>query len=270
MSNTRRPGSSAAPGKQSSSQLTSVVVAAVALLCVVAVIAIALLLRGHGTPAAGAASPSSTVPAPATSEAAPTTSASAPSTLDCKTAPSPVAEPQSFKSPPKASLAQHATWDATIATNCGDIRMRLDGKRAPQTVASFIFLAQKGFFDDSPCHRMTTRGIFVLQCGDPTGSGSGGPGYGFGIENAPKTGQFPAGAVGMARSTSPTSNGSQFFVVYKNSTLPTQGGGYSIFGKVTKGLGIVQALAKAGVSGGASDGPPAQPISILSVTVKEA
>jgi peptidyl-prolyl cis-trans isomerase B (cyclophilin B) len=268
MSNTRRAGSSAAQTKQSPSQVTSVVVAAVALLCVAAVIVIALLLRGHDTPAAGAASPGTT--APATTEAAPSTSASAPSGLHCTTAPSAAAKPQSFKSPPKASLAQHAMWDATLATNCGEIRVRLDGEHAPQTVSSFIFLAQKGFFDDSPCHRLTTSNIFVLQCGDPTGSGSGGPGYGFGIENAPKNGRFPAGTLGMARSTSPNSNGSQFFVVYQDTDLPSAGGGYSIFGKVTKGLGIVQALARAGVSGGASDGPPAQPISILSVTVKKA
>jgi peptidyl-prolyl cis-trans isomerase B (cyclophilin B) len=268
MSNTRRTGSSAAQTRQSPSLLTSVVVAAVALLCVAAVIVIALLLRGHNTPAAGAANPGAT--APATTQAAPSTSASAPSGLHCTTAPSPAAKPPSFKSPPKASLAQHATWDATLATNCGDIRLQLDGKRAPQTVASFIFLAQKGFFDDSPCHRLTTTGIFVLQCGDPTGSGSGGPGYGFGIENAPKNGRFPAGTLGMARSTSPNSNGSQFFVVYQDTNLPSEGGGYSVFGKVTKGLGIVQALAREGVTGGASDGPPAQPISILSVIVKRA
>jgi peptidyl-prolyl cis-trans isomerase B (cyclophilin B) len=158
----------------------------------------------------------------------------------------------------------------TLATNCGDIRLRLDGKAAPQTVSSFIFLARKGFFDKSPCSRLTTSGIYVLQCGDPTGTGTGGPGYGFGIENAPRHGDYPTGTVAMARTNSPTSNGSQFFVVYKDTALPTSGGGYSIFGRVTKGLGIVKALASVGVTGGATDGPPAQPISILHMSVKKA
>ena len=79
----------------------------------------------------------------------------------------------------------------------------LDGKKAPQTVASFIFLARKGYFDNTTCHRLTTSGLYVLQCGDPTGSGSGGPGYGFGIENAPKAGDYPAGTLAMARADQP-------------------------------------------------------------------
>jgi peptidyl-prolyl cis-trans isomerase B (cyclophilin B) len=148
--------------------------------------------------------------------------------------------------------------------------MDLYGDKAPQTVASFITLAEDGYWVDSPCHRVTTEGIFVLQCGDPTGSGSGNPGYGYGIENAPPTGQYPRGTVAMARSTDPESNGGQWFIVYDDSTLPTDGGGYSIFGEVTSGLEVVDAIAEAGVQGGGSDGSPAQPISILDVTVEKA
>jgi peptidyl-prolyl cis-trans isomerase B (cyclophilin B) len=274
MSNTRRPRNLSQHSGQSSPKATQAVVVVVALLCVGAVIALALVLGGGGnsTPAAsGTSSPTATASAPTSTS----TSTGAPSVagLNCKAAPALQAKPKSFKSPPPKSLADKATWDATVATNCGDITVQLDGKAAPQTVSSFIFLARKGFFDDSPCHRLTTSGLYVLQCGDPTGTGSGGPGYGFGIENAPKSGSFPAGTVAMARATSPNSNGSQFFVVYKNTSLPTQGGGYSIFGKVTKGLAIVKALAKAGVAAGGSsqiDGAPAQPISILGVTVKMA
>ncbi len=158
---------------------------------------------------------------------------------------------------------------ATIHTTCGDITLQLYGDKAPQTVSSFLFLAQHSFWADSPCHRLTTAGIFVLQCGDPTGTGGGGPGYGFGIENAPANGQYPTGAVAMARSSAPTSNGSQFFFVYADTTLPTSGGGYSIFGQVTSGMDIVKAIAGAGVVGGATDGAPAQPISILSVSVRK-
>jgi peptidyl-prolyl cis-trans isomerase B (cyclophilin B) len=268
MSNTRRPSGSSSQSPQSTPRATQVVVAVVALLCVVAVSAIAAALHGKGgtTPAAtGGISTAPSSPAPSTA------ASSAPAgRLHCTQAPAPNPKPQSFKSAPSAALAQHATWVASIVTNCGDIRMQLDGKAAPQTVASFVFLARKGFFDKSPCQRLTTSGLYVLQCGDPTGTGTGGPGYGFGIENAPKQGAYPAGTVAMARTASPTSNGSQFFVVYQDTALPTQGGGYSIFGKVTKGLGIVKALAQTGVTGGGADGAPAQPISILHVHVKKA
>jgi peptidyl-prolyl cis-trans isomerase B (cyclophilin B) len=268
MSNTRRPSGSSSQRPQSTPRATQAVVAVVALLCVVAVIAIGLALRGSGSTTPTASGGVSTAPA---STAPTSASASAPpSSMHCSTAPAPNPKPQSFASAPSASLAGRATWDALIVTNCGDIRMQLNGRAAPQTVASFVFLARKGFFDGSPCQRLTTSGLYVLQCGDPTGTGTGGPGYGFGIENAPKHGAYPAGTVAMARTASPNSNGSQFFVVYKNTALPTQGGGYSIFGKVTQGLGIVKALARTGVTGGGADGAPAQPISILHVHVKRA
>lgn len=266
MSNTRRPKNAELSRQSATPRSTQIVVGVIAVLCVVAVIALAVVLNHNGSSAAAGASATT----PLTT--APTTAATsgAPSNLHCTTAPALPAKPQSFKQAPSPSLAKKSTWDATITTNCGVVKMVLDGAKAPQTVASFLFLAGKGFFDDSPCHRLTTSGIFVLQCGDPTGTGSGTPGYGFGIENAPKNGQFPTGTVAMARATSPTSNGSQFFIVYSDTTLPTTGGGYSIFGKVTKGLGIVEAIAKAGVSGGGSDGAPTQPVSILNVSVKKA
>jgi peptidyl-prolyl cis-trans isomerase B (cyclophilin B) len=108
----------------------------------------------------------------------------------------------------------------------------------------------------------------VLQCGDPTGSGSGGPGYSFGpVENAPKNGVYPAGTVAMARAQSTNSNGSQFFIVYKDSTLPAPG--YTIMGQVVSGLDVVQKVAAGGVEGG-SDGAPKRPISILSTTMSPA
>ena len=159
--------------------------------------------------------------------------------------------------------------DATIRTTCGDVVVELAAAQAPQTVASFTFLAEQGWWEDSPCHRLTTSGIFVLQCGDPTGTGRGNPGYGYGIENAPADGTYPAGTLAMARTQDPQSNGGQFFVVWEDSQLPTQGGGYSIFGRVTEGLDVVRAIAAQGVEGGAADGAPAQPVSILEVEVDE-
>jgi peptidyl-prolyl cis-trans isomerase B (cyclophilin B) len=179
-----------------------------------------------------------------------------------------VAKPQQFSSAPPKALAAGRTWTATVATTCGEMTFQLDGKKAPQTVSSFIYLARKGFFDNTSCHRVTTTGIFVLQCGDPTGTGNGGPGYGYGIENAPASGDYPAGTIAMARTSDPKSNGSQFFLVYQDSKLPTDGGGYSIFGTITKGLDVVKNVAVGGAAGGSGDGAPNTPINITSVSVK--
>jgi peptidyl-prolyl cis-trans isomerase B (cyclophilin B) len=171
---------------------------------------------------------------------------------------------------PAASTAAGKTFIATVTTSCGDITMELDGAKAPQTVASFLGLAGSGYWNDSPCHRLVTSGIFVLQCGDPTGTGSGGPGYGFGVENAPRDHRFPPGTLAMARTSDPKSNGGQFFIVYKQTELqdPT---GYSIFGRVTRGMDIVDKIAAAGAKPADRTGntPPNQPISILTVAVTE-
>ena len=197
------------------------------------------------------------------------TASSSPTAGTCpKVTAATVAKPAQFKTPPPKTLAANRTWTATVATTCGDMTFTLDGAKAPQTVSSFLFLAQKGFFNKTTCHRLVTSGIYVLQCGDPTASGNGGPGYGYGIENAPADGKYPAGTIAMARTSDPKSNGSQFFLVYKDSTLPTDGGGYSIFGTVSSGLDVVSKVAASGVEGGGTDGKPATPINITSVTVK--
>lgn len=151
----------------------------------------------------------------------------------------------------------------TLTTNCGEIQIEADGINAPLTVISMSYLANKGFFDKSPCHRLTTQGIFVLQCGDPSGTGAGGPAYTAPDENLPKgVGNiYPAGSVAMANS-GPGTNGSQFFVVYEdNSRL---GPNYSLWGRVVKGLDIVKAVAALGSnnSNGPGDGAPNQPIAI--------
>lgn len=171
---------------------------------------------------------------------------------------------------PDKAAAAGKTFVATLTTNCGDVTVELDGAKAPQTVASFLQLAKK-YWNDSPCHRLTTAGIFVLQCGDPTGTGSGAPGYGFGIENAPASGDYPAGTLAMARTTDPNSNGGQFFIVYQDTQLPVAGGGYSMFGKVTGGMPIIKAIAAGGTdnSNAPGDGHPTHPISILKISVTE-
>jgi peptidyl-prolyl cis-trans isomerase B (cyclophilin B) len=148
---------------------------------------------------------------------------------------------------PDAALAQGRTWTGTIALNSGDLGIELDGAAAPQAVANFVTLAQEGFFDQTKCHRLVTSGIFVLQCGDPTATGTGGPGYTWGpIENAPSDAVYPAGTIAMARADDPASMGSQFFIVYADSTIPSDSGGYTVFGHVTSGLDVVQAIADAG------------------------
>jgi peptidyl-prolyl cis-trans isomerase B (cyclophilin B) len=207
--------------------------------------------------------------AKASSPGASSSATSSPTGSTCpKVTATTVAKPQQFTTAPPKSLAANRTWTATVATSCGNMTFTLDGAKAPQTVASFVFLAQKHFFDKTTCHRLTTSGLYVLQCGDPTASGNGGPGYGYGIENAPASGTYPAGTIAMARTSDPKSNGSQFFLVYKDSTLPTDGGGYSIFGTVSSGLDVVSKVAAGGVDGGGQDGKPATPLNITSVTVK--
>ena len=168
-----------------------------------------------------------------------------------------------FDAPPDAATAASGTL--TLATNCGDISIDLFADDAPATVASMTFLANEGFFDGTACHRLTTAGIFVLQCGDPAGNGTGGPGYQIPDENLPAEGEanYPAGTVAMANA-GPGTGGSQFFLVYEDTTLPS---GYTIWGQVTDGLDIVRAIAEAGVADGGGDGLPAQPIVIETATV---
>lgn len=233
---------------------------AVVVVAVLAVVAMFVFLASKvgGSPAASPAASS-----------APTTAATAAKTVPgCSPAPAAPKSVTSMKLPDKATAAGK-TFQAVITTNCGDITLELDGAKAPQTVASFVALAKGGYWADSPCHRLTTSGIYVLQCGDPLGGTGPGPGYTFGIENAPADGAYPKGTIAMARTSDPNSNGGQFFLVYKDTALPTEGGGYSIFGTVTAGMDIVEKIAAAGVSGGASDGAPAAPISILKVAVTE-
>ncbi len=168
---------------------------------------------------------------------------------------------------PDPSTAQARTWTGTITMDVGDVAIELDGAAAPQAVASFVGLASQGYFDSTPCHRLAT-GIKVLQCGDPTGQGDGGPGYSFGpIENAPTDNVYPAGTIAMARVGSDGSSmGSQFFVVYEDTTIPADSaGGYTVFGRVTSGLDVVKAVADAGVAGGGADGSPATSVTIQGV-----
>lgn len=161
---------------------------------------------------------------------------------------------------PSPELSENRTWEGTMEIGDASLGLTLDGERAPQAVANFISLAQSGFYEGLSCHRLVTEGIFVLQCGDPSGDGTGGPGYNWGpIENAPADDLYAKGYLAMARRGGDDfSMGSQFFVVYADSTIPSDGvGGYSVFGEITSGLEGLDPIIEAGVEGGSSDGKPA-------------
>ncbi|WP_340541066.1 peptidylprolyl isomerase [Nocardioides sp. GXZ039] len=168
--------------------------------------------------------------------------------------------------PPADKAAYTGSVQVTIQTNQGDIPATLDAAAAPCTVNSFTSLASQGYYDDTPCHRLTTQGIFVLQCGDPTGSSAGGPGYSFPDELSGSE-TYPAGTLAMANA-GPDTNGSQFFVVYEDTPLPPS---YTVFGKIgDDGLKVVRDIAAKGVDSGASDGAPAETVTIDFVDVGKA
>lgn len=154
----------------------------------------------------------------------------------------------------------------TFTTNCGDIVVAADGQKAQLTVLALTALAKGGYFDQTLCHRLTTAGLFVLQCGDPTATGSGGPQFTYRDENLPTvtTNDYPAGIVAMANSGANT-NGSQFFFVYGDTTLPPS---YTRWGTITKGLDILKAIAAQGTVNGSTDGTPKQTVAIEKVSVR--
>ena len=165
---------------------------------------------------------------------------------------------------PPAKPDRKATYQATIKTNRGDIVINLLNTKAPCTVNSFVYLASKNYFSNTTCHRLVTTGIFVLQCGDPTGTGQGGPGYRFADENLSRA-TYPAATVAMANA-GPGTNGSQFFLVYKNTALPPN---YTPFGTIAAGLNVIQQVAAAGADSKTGDGHPKEKVVIEDVTIKK-
>jgi peptidyl-prolyl cis-trans isomerase B (cyclophilin B) len=178
--------------------------------------------------------------------------------------------------PATKNLPDAGTRDMTLNTNQGVITIKLDVAHAPCSAASFAYLAGQKFFDNTTCHRLTTAGIFVLQCGDPTATGAGGPSYTFAHENLPTaTPNYTTGIVALANPNNPDGNGSQFFIVYKDTpTDPSTGqsvlpSNYTVIGTVSAGMDVVQKVAAAGSnnSNGQGDGAPKKPVKITSVTV---
>ncbi|MEY9989907.1 peptidyl-prolyl cis-trans isomerase B (cyclophilin B) [Streptomyces sp. V4I8] len=178
-------------------------------------------------------------------------------------------ETATWKKEPALTIDKSAKYTMKLATTCGDIDIALKASAAPHTVNSFDFLAGKGYFDHSKCHRLTTNNIYVLQCGDPTGTGTGGPGYNIPDENLKdkslKNNIYPAGTIAMANTGQKNSGGSQFFLVYQDSQLPPS---YTPFGTVSEsGMKVLKKIADAGESTGQGDGAPNATVVINKATV---
>jgi peptidyl-prolyl cis-trans isomerase B (cyclophilin B) len=185
---------------------------------------------------------------------------------------------------PPATPDYTNSYQATINTNQGKITFNLLNNKATCTVSSFVHLAEAGYFNNTQCHRLLTSGIYVLQCGDAYATasaklncsttskiGSGTPGYDFASENLTGA-KYPAGTVAMANEGSASTNGSQFFIVYKDSTSGLTAS-YTPFATVSSGLGIVQNVAKGGYScqyAQSGGGVPKKKVIIDSVTIKKA
>ena len=245
-----RRAAEAARRKQRRTVLASTL--AVVLVAVAAAV-IALQARGSDDAVVPAAAPSDSAPAPS---AEPVVNPPG----GCAYTPAGEAAKPVAALPPTTGVELARPDTATLTTDRGVVVVETLTAQAPCTVNSFRTLSQQGYFDGTPCHRLTTEGIFVLQCGDPGGTGAGGPGYSFPDEVADDA-TYPRGTVAMANA-GPGTNGSQFFLVHQDSPLPPD---YTVFGRITSGLDVLDAVAAAG-STPPSDGAPNTTVQLQTVT----
>ena len=266
--------------KERKRRIYTIVGSAVAAIVVIGAIVATIVVtnKDSGSQTASAATTTSAAPtseAPAAAGALPAFAAPANLGANCQYPPS---QDKASKpnNPPRAGKVptDPAQVSASMATNQGNIGLQLDNAKSPCTVNSFASLAQQGYFDGTSCHRLTTAPqLGVLQCGDPTGTGTGGPGYRFGNEYptnqyrlsdpALKTpAMYPRGTLAMANA-GPGTNGSQFFLVYKDSELPPN---YTVFGTIDQtGLATLDKIAAAGTADGGQDGKPKNDVQIKSI-----
>ena len=256
-------------------------VCAVAAAGLIAALLVVFLPGGSGKNASASASASASKSPSASASAASTAAAVAEPAHHCTyTKATPVSKRVSF---PPTTPDYTSSYQATINTNLGPITVNLLNDKATCTVNSFVHLAQAGFFNNTQCHRLLTSGIYVLQCGDAYATsttklncnisstvGSGTPGYEYASENLTNA-KYPAGTVAMANGGTATSNGSQFFIVYQDSSSGL-GASYTPFATVSSGLNIVKNVAKDGYSctyPQAGGGVPKKKVIIDSVTIKK-
>jgi cyclophilin family peptidyl-prolyl cis-trans isomerase len=172
----------------------------------------------------------------------------------------------SFKKPPKMTIDTSKTYTATMVTSCGTIVMKLDPKLAPNTVNSIVFLAKQHFYDGLTFHRIARD--FVIQGGDPTGTGGGGPGYKT-VDPPPAGTTYTKGVVAMAKAGSEAKGtaGSQFFIMIgANAGLPPD---YAVVGSVLTGQDVADAIGKLAIQNGAGDGGPVDTVYLVKITIKE-
>lgn len=258
-------------------QIAVITSVAVVVVVVVGVVLLTTLPKGGDTAAApsDAATPTSEAAAAKTPASIPTAVVPLPkrptpfpATVSCSyPAAGEAAKPA--KAPGGTGISAQGTVATTLTTSAGAIPLTLDRALAPCTVNSFVSLAQQGYFNDTPCHRLTTDpGLQVLQCGDPTGQGSGGPGYTVPDEVFPGL-TYGRGLLAMANTGQPDTGGSQFFMIYGDGQLPAQ---YTVFGSIgAPGLQVLDAIAKKGQDGSfdaqAGGGKPIEPVTIQTATV---
>lgn len=225
--------------------------------CLLTIAICPLLLAACGSEGAKEGPAEDDVATPAAQETAPANG--------CKEAQTPKPGKDGGERKPRANLDPAKTYEVTMATSCGSFTIRLDHKTAPNTAASFAALAKKGFYDGTVFHRIVPG--FVIQGGDPTGTGTGGPGYSV-VDKPPADAVYTRGVVAMAKTGDepPGTAGSQFYVVTgQDAGLPPE---YALLGKVVKGMDVAMKIDSLGdpQSGGA--GTPLQTVMIEKATLK--
>ncbi|MGH8922964.1 MAG: peptidylprolyl isomerase [Actinomycetes bacterium] len=243
----------------------AVVGSAAAVVLVVGIVVLIVALSGGDQPVAA---PTPTTPATPAKSASVARPQPLPDSVDCQYPATQQTPARQVNTPQAGPTTTKGTVSATMQTSAGPIVLTLDRALAPCTVNSFISLAKQGFYSDSPCHRLVTgQSLQVLQCGDPTGTGSGGPGYTVADEVFPEL-TYPRGYVAMANA-GPDTNGSQFFLIYGDSQLPPD---YTVFATISPAsVEIIEKVAQAGSDGSLEPSPgggkPKQPVTITSVDV---
>ena len=185
-----------------------------------------------------------------------------------KCRPTKVVAQSNKKVSPPTTLLKRAPRLITISTNCGTITIKTYFRDAPLTITALTALINSGYYARTQCHRLSTKGIFWIQCGDPTATGLGDPGFTYKDENLPEVGEdnYPRGTVAMSNFGRPDSNGSQFLLFYEDTTLRSPN--YTIWGEIVSGLEIIDYIAEGGVKGGNAEGIPMRNLVIERITIR--